>query len=100
MGVPVITLLGHRTGPRMTASMITALGRQEWIADSEDNYIKKALVTARDKDARRAVRTSQRDRMRKSPLCDVENLAHELEVSFQAMLSRASAQGSHVAAPF
>jgi len=48
MGVPVIALRGDHHSARLSASILTAAGHDEWIADSADAYIKLALQLAVD----------------------------------------------------
>jgi predicted O-linked N-acetylglucosamine transferase (SPINDLY family) len=79
MGVPVIALEGDRMASRMTASMLNAIERPEWIAHSEAEYIDKVVAVARDVEHRKAIRPAQRARMANSPLCDGVGLAKSLE---------------------
>jgi len=78
MGVPVVGLAGDRMVSRMTASMLDALGRSEWLAESEDGYVTKVMALARDVEGRKAMRSSQRTQMAASPLCDAKGLAQAL----------------------
>lgn len=86
MGVPVVTLLGSRMASRMTASMLDALGHPEWIADSEENYIAKVALLARNVKLRASIRSTQRVRMAHSPLCDAKGLADTLVTAFEEMI--------------
>lgn len=43
MGVPTITLMGQSHAGRVSASLLSAIGRAEFIADSVDEYIAKAV---------------------------------------------------------
>ena len=88
MGVPVIALEGDRMGSRMTASMLNAIGRTEWIAGSEEDYIDKVVALARNVEQRKALRFSQRNRMAASPLCDARGLAMSLENAYFEMFER------------
>ena len=88
MGAPVITLEGDRVTSRATAAIVNAIGHPEWIAHSEAEYLDKVVVLARDKDQRKALRTSQRDRMAHSSLCDAKNLAMNLENAYVGMFER------------
>ena len=85
MGLPVITLVGQGMAQRMTASMLDAIGHREWIADSESAYEAKVIALAGDVEHRRAMRLTQRDQMRSSPLCDAAGLARALEDAFESM---------------
>ena len=88
MGVPVIALEGDRMASRMTASMLNAIGRPEWIARFEAEYIDKVVALAREVEQRNALRSGQRDRMAASPLCDARGLAMSLENAYFAMFQR------------
>jgi protein O-GlcNAc transferase len=88
MGVPVITLEGDRATSRFSASMLDAIGRPEWIAHSETEYLDKVVALARDKELRKALRSSQRDRMARSSLCDAKNLTMTLEEAYFEMFNR------------
>ncbi|MBK1647614.1 tetratricopeptide repeat protein [Rhabdochromatium marinum] len=88
MGVPVVTKLGDCAGSRMSAAMLSALGREEWIAHDDEDYIAKVVMLARAVAGRRAMRLSQRERMRQSPLCDAQDLARALEDAYEAMFER------------
>ena len=88
MGVPVITLVGETHAERMSASLITALGRPEWIADTEEAFIAKAVALAADEDLRVGLRAVQRQRMAESTLCDGAGLARAMEDAYRDMWRR------------
>lgn len=88
MGVPVITLMGDRMASRMTASMLSALGREDWIARTESEYIEKVHDLAADARGRSALRFELRGRMAQSPLCDAHGLAASLEAAYLDMAER------------
>ena len=85
MGVPVITLEGGWYGSRMTSAILKALGKPEWIARSEDEYVSLVALLARDRTGRKTLRTSQRSRMAHSPLCDTDGLAKIFGNAFDEM---------------
>ena len=88
MAVPVISLKGDRMASLMTTAMLDAIGRTEWIAHSEAEYIDKVVALARDVEQRKAIRSSQRSRMASSPLCDARGLAMSLENAYSEMFER------------
>lgn len=88
MGVPVISLIGDRMASRMTASMLDAVGRAEWLATSEDEYVAKVVALAHDVEGRKVMRANQRARVASSPLCDAKGLARAMEDAFEAMFER------------
>jgi protein O-GlcNAc transferase len=94
MGVPVLTLAGTRMVERMSATMLTALGLSDWIADSEQDYIARAAKFAADRSSLAALRQGQRQRMADSPLCDSAGMARALEQAFRIMWQRYVAAGA------
>ncbi len=99
MGVPVITLEGDRMASRMTASILSAIGHPQWIATTEADYVDKVVALARDQEQRKALRTSQRELMAVSAMCDAKDLARKLESACLEMFERwAGAQSQRVVA--
>jgi predicted O-linked N-acetylglucosamine transferase (SPINDLY family) len=70
MGVPVVSMSGDRHAARVGASLLTAIGRTEWIARSWEHYVAIAAGLARDREGRQAAGRSLRDAMARSPLLD------------------------------
>ena len=68
--------------------MLDAIGRPEWIARSEAEYVDKVVVLARDVEQRKVLRSSQRNRISSSPLCDAKDLATSLENAYVEMFER------------
>lgn len=85
MGVPVITLPGSRPVSRQSASLLAALGRDEWIARDRAHYIGLAVALAADPAARAALRQDQRRRMASSPLCDAPRFARAFAAALREM---------------
>lgn len=78
MGVPVVTQAGRAHVSRVGASILSAMGCPELIASSGTDYIKKVVSLAQDRSRLRQYRAGLRDRMRLSPLMDVEAFAADL----------------------
>lgn len=70
MGVPVVTLAGERHASRVGVSLLHAAGHPEWVARSEDEYIRLAADLASDQHRLAALRAGLRDEMRAGPLLD------------------------------
>jgi predicted O-linked N-acetylglucosamine transferase (SPINDLY family) len=70
MGVPVVTLRGDRHAARVGASLLTAVGHPEWIADDKAAYVRIASELASDPARLKTLRTELRDDMKRSPLLD------------------------------
>ncbi len=88
MGVPLVALEGNWSGGRITSSVLKALGREEWIAQTEEEYVSIVRTLVEDVSHRKEIRESQRARMAASPLCDAEGLARALEGALEAMNDR------------
>lgn len=88
MGCPLVTLAGDQLAGRQAASLLTGLGRPEWIATDAEDYVRLAVALARDRAGRRQIRATQREQMRASELCDGAGLARALEAAFEAMYER------------
>ncbi len=75
MGVPVVTLAGERYIERQGASILNAVGLNELITSTPEEYIAKAVTLAKDHTRRDELKTSLRKLMSNSPLCDGSGLA-------------------------
>lgn len=85
MGVPVVSLAGRRFVGRMSASILTAVGLPELVAESPDDYVAKALALADSRERLAALRSGLREQMASSPLCDGPGFARALEASYREM---------------
>ena len=85
MGTPVVTLAGDRFSARMGASLLTAAGRPEWIAQGKNAYIEIAAQLASDPAGLRATRRALAGSVRKSPLCDIDGYAGDVSMLLHQM---------------
>jgi predicted O-linked N-acetylglucosamine transferase (SPINDLY family) len=88
MGVPVVALLGDRHASRVSASLLSAIGLNDLIADSPEAYIETAVALADDQARLAELRLSLRPRMAASPLCDAPAFAREVEAAYRIMWRR------------
>lgn len=88
MGVPVVTLIGSTIPSRLSASILTALAMQDWIAKSDEEYVRKALDAARHLPRLAALRTGLRTRMRKSIVGDVQAYTRAVELAYRTAWRR------------
>lgn len=88
MGVPVITLQGEAFRERISSTLLDAMGLNELIATSPDDFVAKAVAFANDYHKRLALRSTMRDRFLKSPLGDSKGLATALEDAYLDMWHR------------
>lgn len=87
MGIPYVTLLGRPSVGRLGSSILHSLGRDEWIANSEEEYVEKLVAIASDLPALALLRTELRDEMRQSMLMDGAGFAHKVEEAYQKMFT-------------
>jgi protein O-GlcNAc transferase len=88
MGVPLVALEGNRVCGRMASSIVTMLGRPDWVAHTEDEYVAIVAALAHDVEQRKQLRQTLRATMRSSELCDGPGLARSLQAAFEAMYDR------------
>ncbi|MBV6634230.1 MAG: hypothetical protein KI792_14485 [Alphaproteobacteria bacterium] len=72
MGTPVVTLRGQHHVTRVSSTLLSAIGRDDLVADTADAYVARAVELAGDITAVRNGRAALRDQMLSSPLCDAE----------------------------
>ena len=92
MGVPVVTLSGSTVASRLSASILTALGMQDWIARSDEEYVRIAVQAARDLPGLARLRGELRPRLAASMVGDVQRYTRSVEAAFRAMWRRWCAQ--------
>lgn len=87
MGVPVLSLVGERHAARVGLSLLSLVGHPEFVASSVDDYVTLAIELARDPSRLAALRSSLREEMRASPLCDAPRFARSVESAYRRMWS-------------
>ncbi|GJM18566.1 MAG: hypothetical protein DHS20C14_07790 [Phycisphaeraceae bacterium] len=85
MGVPVVALRGDRHQARVGASLLTAVGLEDLVADSPEAYVDAAVALAEDHERRRAMRAGMRERVLTSALCDGPGFADRFERAVRAV---------------
>jgi predicted O-linked N-acetylglucosamine transferase (SPINDLY family) len=85
MGVPVITLRGHRHSGRVGASLLTQIGLTDLIANSTEEYVEIAVALAGNPGRLDELRRVLRPRVATSPLCDEGAFAAKMEAAFCTM---------------
>ena len=89
-GLPVLTQIGNTFAGRVAASQITALGLHELIANSEDEYIAKALEFATNPSTLKAIQQRLEDNRAQSPLFDTRRYVNDLEAIYISLLNKAN----------
>ena len=88
MGVPVLTLPGPRPASRSAGSILISVGLADWIASSPDDYVRRAVRFAGEKETIRELRRTLRKSMRASPLMDEARFALDMEKAYRGMWRR------------
>ncbi len=86
MGVPVLTLRGKAPHGRNTSCVLTAMKRAEWIADSKEEYIEKAVTLAEAPKTLADARKTLRDELMASPV--YAGYVEAVESAFRTMFER------------
>ncbi len=96
MGVPVITLAGDRHSARVGASILTRVGLTDLIAETEDDYVEKAVELALKPDALLQYRDKLRNRILDSDLCNAQQFTIQMERMLRKVWAqwRASDEGT------
>lgn len=85
MGVPVITLAGERHSARVGVSLLNQVGLTALIAESAEEYVRKAVALAEDREHLASLRAGLRARMKNSPLLDHAGFTRRLEDAYLEM---------------
>jgi predicted O-linked N-acetylglucosamine transferase (SPINDLY family) len=84
MGVPTLTLLGNTLIARQGASLMSAAGLGDWVANSEGEYIAKAIYWSEHLDALATLRGGLREQARVSPLFDSSRFARDFTEAIES----------------
>ena len=85
MGVPVVTASGEIPVSRSAASILGALGLEEWVAVDIDDYERVALERAADREGIARLRRSLRLSLQGSALMDEPRFVQNLEAAYRSM---------------
>lgn len=88
MGVPVISLVGECHASRIGLSILNTVGLDFLATPTVEKYFAKAVALAADLQALARLRSSIRQRMKESPLCDAKEFARKVEAEYKKMWHR------------
>ncbi len=88
MGVPVLTLIGQTPVGRAGWTELSNLGLPELAAASPTEFTKIAVQLAQDSARLSEIRSTLRDRMRKSPLMDGPGFVRGVEAAYRLFWRR------------
>jgi predicted O-linked N-acetylglucosamine transferase (SPINDLY family) len=83
MGVPIITLRGHRHAGRLVTSVLQSAGLPDWVTTTPAEYVQRAVRAAGDLDALARLRQNLRPMVAASALCDAARFTRSLEEAYR-----------------
>lgn len=95
LGIPFITLAGRPSVGRLGCAILQGVGHPEWIADSEDDYLAKAVKLAGDLEKLAACRVSLRPEMERSEVLVEAGFVKKMELAYRQMWQRWCAGSCH-----
>ena len=87
-GVPVVTLKGDRFSSAYGASLLTASGLADLVADTPEEYVRKAVALAGDADRLRFHRGNLRSWVKTFGFSDADRFTATVETAYHDMLAR------------
>jgi predicted O-linked N-acetylglucosamine transferase (SPINDLY family) len=94
MGLPYITLADRPSVGRIGSSILHGVGHPEWIAETEDEYVEKAVVLAKNLPSLATLRAGLRLAMQAGPLMDEITFARVVETAYREMWIRWCEKGT------
>ena len=94
MGVPTLTLAGDTLLARQGASLLSAAGLPDWIAETPADYVQKAIAFATNLPALAQLRQALRPQLAASPLFDAPRFAAALAATLRAACAEAAGGAS------
>jgi len=91
MGVPLVTLRGMTFAGRVAASLLSAIGVSELIAETQEQYEAIALSLAKDSNAMSAIKRKITDGVSCGTLFDTPRFARNIEAAYKVMYQYALA---------
>lgn len=88
MGVPVVTLSTQLHAGRVGKSLLTTVGLTDLIAETPDQFVQIAATLATDPARLAELRTTMRDRVARSRLCDAAGFTRTFEAALRGMWGR------------
>lgn len=85
MGVPVVVKTGGNFVSRMGASFMSAAGLNDWVAETDADYVRIAASMARDRQALLALKRGLRERLQAAPAWDIDQYTRDFENALRQM---------------
>ncbi len=88
MGVPAVALAGNTHVSRVAASLLQAVGLNDFVCGTEEEYIAKAVKMSEHPERLSRLRAGMRERLSKSALMDGAGLARAIEHQYRLIWRR------------
>jgi predicted O-linked N-acetylglucosamine transferase (SPINDLY family) len=95
MGLPIVSMVGTSFKSRMGVSLLTYLGRTEWLATTPEDYVRIAAGMAADEQALNKLRLGLRTEVEASALMREDIFSHHFAEGLRAMWLQWSARAKH-----
>lgn len=83
MGVPMVSLKGDRLIGHIGESLLAKVGLEDFIAQTKEDYVKKAVAFAKDTQKLANIRANLRQTLMASPMTNPETFTRGLEDAFR-----------------
>ena len=87
MGVPVLARKGRRFIAHNGETIAHNAGQAHWIAEDDDDYLRKAVLFSSDLPALARTRSGLRGQVMAAPICDAARFARHFELMIEEMWS-------------
>lgn len=87
-GAPVLTLIGEAFAGRMSASLLNAIGLEELIVTSPDDYTNLAISLGNDPERLASLKAKLLENRDTSPLFNTQRLTRHLEIGYEMIMNR------------
>jgi protein O-GlcNAc transferase len=87
-GLPVLTCLGESSCGRVAASLLTAIGLQELITNTQADYEALAIELASNPNKLKAIKDKLESNRLTTPLFDTPRFAKQIEAAYLKMYER------------
>jgi len=85
MGVPVVAKLGNSVPSRVAGAILTAVGLDEWVADTPERYVEIAFKHASDRERLKTLRHELPGRILASSAGNAEKYTRAVEDAYRSM---------------
>ena len=86
MGVPVLSKIDRASVGRVGAAVLKPLGLDDWLVESEEAFVERAVAAAYDLDLLSRLRSSLRKRFELGPHMDSASVTRHFESAYQKMI--------------